>query len=81
MVRDYRAGLGMPRRAKVAAVSAIAAAGGLSAAVAVDTLLARVLVVGAAATGVAIVLWRVPTRETVAGDRHADRGERSVGDD
>ena len=37
MVRDYRAGLGMPKRAKIAAVTSIVLMCGLSAGLAVST--------------------------------------------
>lgn len=61
MVRDYRAGLGMPRRAKVWASTSIVVAVGLSAWLALEGAV-RVLVVVLGAVGVAFLWWRVPTR-------------------
>jgi len=65
LVRDYRAGLGMPRRAKMAAVAAITVVGGLSAFVVLDSPLPRLAVLGACAVGISVIIWRVPTREKV----------------
>jgi uncharacterized membrane protein YbaN (DUF454 family) len=63
MVRDYRAGLGMPRRAKVIAITMMVAACSLSAlAVGVPIGVAILL---AGAIGTWYVGWRVPTREVV----------------
>jgi uncharacterized membrane protein YbaN (DUF454 family) len=67
MVRDYRAGFGMPRRAKVAAIVSIVAMAGLSA---VTLALSGRLVIGLVVAivgliGVWYVGYRVPTRETV----------------
>lgn len=59
-VRDYRAGLGMPRRAKVVAISMIVVAVSISA-VLLGSWLVRAVVIGAGAIGVAVIL-RVPTR-------------------
>ena len=67
MVRDYRAGLGMPRRAKVWAISMIAAACGLSAGLLIDPVAVRLLVAAVGLVGVWFVGWRVPTRERVLG--------------
>ena len=61
MVRDYRAGLGMPRRAKVAAIASIAVVCGISAVIA-DRVWLRVAIAAAGAVGVAWIAWRVPTR-------------------
>jgi uncharacterized membrane protein YbaN (DUF454 family) len=67
MVRDYRAGLGMPRRAKVIAITMMVAACSLSAwAVGVPIGVAILL---AGATGTWYVGWRVPTREVVIDTR------------
>ena len=68
MVADYRAGLGMPRRAKVAAVGMIVVAVGLSAGLALEGA-ARVVVVVLGAVGVWFVGWRIPTREAVLAAR------------
>lgn len=69
MVRDHRAGLGMPRRAKVVAVTMIVVACTLSIAFGVDRLGVRLAIAAAGAVGVAWVLWRVPTREAVVARR------------
>jgi uncharacterized protein len=67
MVRDYRAGLGMPRRAKVIAITMMVAACSLSAwAVGVPIGVAILL---AGAIGTWYVGWRVPTREVVIDPR------------
>jgi uncharacterized membrane protein YbaN (DUF454 family) len=65
LVRDYRAGLGMPRRAKVVAVSMIVVACVSSVAFGLDSWWLRGLVVALGAVGVAWILWRIPTRERV----------------
>ena len=62
MVRDYRAGLGMPRRAKIAAVSSIVVMCGFSAGFAVERLWVRLLVVAVGLVGIAWIGWRIPTR-------------------
>ena len=64
-VRDYRNGLGMPRRAKKFAVTSILLMCGLSAGFLIDLFLVRSLVVVVGLTGVWFVGWRVPTREAV----------------
>lgn len=64
MVRDYRAGLGMPRKAKVAAITSIVVACSLSAFVAVDRVAIKVAILAAGAIGIAWILWRIPTRLT-----------------
>lgn len=69
LVRDHRDGLGMPRRAKVFAIATIVAVSLLSAVVAVGAPLARVAILALAATGIAYITWRVPTREQVLLDR------------
>jgi uncharacterized membrane protein YbaN (DUF454 family) len=72
MVRDHRAGLGMPRRAKVVAIGMMLAACSLSS-LALGSPLLAVVVMGAGAIGTWYVGWRVPTRETVLASR-ADAG-------
>ena len=62
LVRDYRAGLGMPKRAKIAAVTSIVVVCSLSAFVAADRTWLRLLILAAGAVGVAWILWRIPTR-------------------
>jgi len=64
MVRDYRAGLGMPRRAKVVAIVMLTFFCGLSIAV-VDVIAVRVIIAVAAVVGVAVIL-RLPTKPAEA---------------
>ncbi|MFP5489417.1 MAG: YbaN family protein [Acidimicrobiia bacterium] len=59
-VRDYRAGLGMPRRAKQWAIGSIVAFSTLSI-VLLDAWPGRVAIGAVAAIGVWYVGWRVPT--------------------
>lgn len=61
LVRDYRAGLGMPRSAKVTAIVVMSIAITVSA-VLVDNWIFRATVVGLGVVGVAVIL-RQPTRE------------------
>lgn len=65
MVRDHRAGLGMPRRAKVVACTMIVVACTLSIVVGVDRPAVRIVIGAAGLVGVAWILWRIPTREAV----------------
>ena len=60
MVRDYRAGLGMPRSAKITAVSMLVAAVAVST-MTLDGPLARTLVLIAGGIGTGVIL-HVPTR-------------------
>jgi uncharacterized membrane protein YbaN (DUF454 family) len=69
LVRDYRDGLGMPRRAKVIAITMLVVSCGASAAFGVDRLAVRLAIVAAGAIGVAWILWRIPTREAVLARR------------
>jgi len=69
MVRDARAGLGMPRRAKVAALTMIWVAIALSLVALWGTPWAVILVVALGLIGTAYILWRVPTREQVLAER------------
>ncbi len=69
LVRDHRAGLGMPRRAKVVAVVMILAASLGSGLFAIDNRAIGALVVVLGLVGAAYVLWRVPTRERVLATR------------
>ncbi len=69
MVRDYRSGLGMPRRAKIAAVSCIVVAVALSAGLLIDNLTVRLIVVAVGLVGVWYVGSHVPTRETVLAEQ------------
>jgi uncharacterized membrane protein YbaN (DUF454 family) len=68
LVRDYRAGLGMPRRAKQWAVAMIVVFAGLSAVAARGAPLIAVSIALLGAVGVGYVLWRVPTRERMVGE-------------
>jgi hypothetical protein len=62
MVRDYRAGLGMPRRAKVLAMTMMWSAMLLSAWLTRERLFFAGTIVAAGLVGSYVVLWRVPTR-------------------
>ncbi len=68
MVRDYRAGLGMRRRAKVFAIATIAVFVTLAVMVAIDSSVLRAVVSAAGLAGVAFIAFRVPTRERVLAD-------------
>ncbi len=79
MVRDHRAGLGMRRRAKVAAVTTIVGVSTLSAVVAIGNPVVGLVVVAVGLVGAAYVLFRVPTRErVVAGDLPSTSPGRAV---
>jgi uncharacterized membrane protein YbaN (DUF454 family) len=65
MVRDHRAGLGMPRRAKYLATASIVVFAGLSVWFALEHPAARGVVGAAGLVGIAWIWWRVPTREVV----------------
>ena len=65
MVRDHRAGLGMPRRAKAWAVGTMLVVAGASALAAPHPAVA-LTIVGFVAIGAWYVLYRVPTREAVS---------------
>jgi uncharacterized membrane protein YbaN (DUF454 family) len=69
LVRDHRAGLGMPRRAKALAVSMIVVAAGASALLAIDNGAVRASVIALGLVGVAYIVFRVPTRERVLAAR------------
>jgi len=71
LVRDHRAGLGMPRRAKAWAIGSIVAFSGL-AVLAVDRVGFRLAVAALVAVGVWVVAVRVPTRERVLARRSRD---------
>lgn len=62
MVRDYRAGLGMPRRAKVLAMTMMWSAVLFSAWLTHERVLLAGTIVAAGLVGSYVVLWRVPTR-------------------
>jgi hypothetical protein len=70
LVRDHRAGLGMPRRAKVSAITVMVVAVLASVVFALRSPLVRAIVLAAGAIGTWYVGWRVPTRErTVRSDQ------------
>jgi uncharacterized membrane protein YbaN (DUF454 family) len=62
MVADHRAGLGMPRRAKVAALATMWTAIILSCVLLRERLVIVAVVAGLGVVGSAYILWRVPTR-------------------
>ncbi len=66
LVRDYRAGVGMPRRAKVTAIAVMAVAVVASAAFFLSSPIVRAAVVAAGGLGVWYVGWRIPTRDGFA---------------
>ena len=66
-VRDYRAGLGMPRRSKVIAVTMILTVSTLSAVLAGGPLGWAIVALGL--VGALYVTFRVPTRERVLAER------------
>ena len=66
MVRSYREGHGMPRRAKVTALSMMWVAIGISAVLLRDRPLIIVVVVVLGLIGSGYIVWRVPTRQHVA---------------
>lgn len=72
LIRDHREGLGMPRRAKVLAITMIVLMTAISCVVAFDTWLPRVLLIGFGVIGIAWITWRVPTREVVLAERGDD---------
>lgn len=62
MVRDYRAGLGMPRTAKVAATASIALFSSLSAFMAFESWGPRLGILALGAFGIAWIVWHIPTK-------------------
>ena len=68
MVRDHRAGLGMPRRAKVVAIAKMPSACALSSWV-LGSPVGAAVILGAGAVGTWYIGWRVPTREAVLAQR------------
>ena len=61
LVRDYRAGLGMPKSAKIGALLTMAVCGGISL-YTLSTLWVRLLVLGLLLVGACVVSFAVPTR-------------------
>jgi hypothetical protein len=76
-IRDHRAGLGMPRRAKVSAIAMMAAAVAISAVVLRERPVAAGTVIIAGLVGSWYVIRRVPTKELVLS---AGSGARSPGE-
>jgi hypothetical protein len=74
MVRDHRAGLGMPRRAKAVAIAMMLTACSLSS-IALGSLVAGAVILAAGAVGTWYVGWRVPTREIELARRAASEGQ------
>jgi uncharacterized protein len=70
MVRDHRAGLGMPRRAKVVAIAMMLTACVLSS-WAIGSVLGAAVILGLGAVGTWYVGWHIPTRERVVASRSA----------
>ena len=71
MVRDYRAGLGMPRRAKFLATASIVVFAGIAVWFALEHPAMRGVVGAAGLVGIGWIWWRVPTREVVLAQRAA----------
>jgi uncharacterized protein len=65
LVRDYRSGLGMPRRSKVWAISTMVVVGLVSVWISRSRPVIAATIVGVLLIGVWYVQWRVPTREHV----------------
>lgn len=74
LVQDYRDGLGMPRRAKVIAISMVWAMIAISSYTLRDRIGWVGVVVALGLIGTSVILWWVPTRETVLADRAARLG-------
>lgn len=72
-VADYRSGAGMPKRAKVVALSMMALAISISAGLLLDNVPLRVSVVVAGVFGAWYIVWRVPTAPRSAPATKSDR--------
>ncbi len=72
LVRDYRAGLGMPRRSKVWAISMVWLAVTLSVVLSRERPTIAAVIAVAGVIGTAYIAWRVPTRERVLAERRRD---------
>jgi uncharacterized protein len=68
-VRDYRAGLGMSRRAKAFALTMMLAFGGLSIVLTRDRIVIASAIAALLVIGVWYIVFRVPTRERVLEER------------
>ena len=73
-VRDYRAGLGMPLRAKRIVVAIIALMVLLAAGFAIKSLAVKLIVLAIGAVGMWFVGIRVPTKENVLAQRAKGQG-------
>ena len=80
MVRDHRAGLGMPRRAMVMAIGMMLTACALSS-LAVGSVPVAAAVMTAGVVGTWYVGWRVPTRERVLAGRSLAEARAAVARD
>ncbi len=69
MVRDYRAGLGMPRKAKVWAIATMVVFAALGVLLAVEHWAIIAAIALLVAIGAAYIVFRVPTRESVLAAR------------
>lgn len=74
-VKDFRYGLGMPRRAKAFAVASIVVFSSLGTVVLVEGAVTSAAIILAAAVGVIYILARVPTRERIVAG--SDKDSRS----
>ena len=75
LVRDYRAGLGMPRTSKVVAVAMMWTAVAISVLTLRDRWWLAALIAALGVVGAVAVIWWVPTRERVLAQRQAARAE------
>ena len=78
MVRDHRAGLGMPRRAKAWAVATMVVVASLSIALTIEAPAVAAAVALLVAVGACYVIWRVPTREVVLARQAGAPDERGA---
>ncbi len=60
-VADYRSGAGMPRRAKISAVTMMVVAISISVGLLLDNIAVRISIVVAGIIGIWYIVWRVPT--------------------
>jgi len=79
MVRDHRAGLGMPRRAKAWALGSMWLFVGLSAVLTRSRPVAAAVIVAVALVGTWYIVRRVPTRERVEAERAAAATDAPAG--
>lgn len=71
LVRDYRSGLGMPRRAKVLALCMLSFFALTSAIFLIPVVWVKLLVIGVGLVGFWYIHSRVPTKEIVLAERQA----------